>query len=257
LAKTSFLGLALSEDMKALIFGLGGLASGVISARVFMQEGAAAEYGAAHPTAFLLLVVPGVIFVTSAGFCFAICHANTVPSIQPTPWRLFSTALLVASNTLFATLTGLLAGIATAGLMASPAQTHDFGAYHPQQHTHSLLFSSLPAMVGLAFGAIVAAVLVSLALYIFTRTWDPTLWAILMFGSAIILIATVVMNPRFLEMWHEPQEDSNPIFLRTFSTLLILGYPFYGLVAGYWIARSATPAVASGEKEASHPFSFS
>jgi F0F1-type ATP synthase membrane subunit c/vacuolar-type H+-ATPase subunit K len=231
-----------TELQAGLAFGLAGLVSGVISALVFVHASTMAEQQPVHhgPHLFVLFVyaLPGGIFLVALMGCFVLCQTPEWPTLRSRPWRCLFAAVLISLNTLVATCAGFLAGVVATALIASPPTGEAFGPFHPPQHAHPLLFFSFPVVVGLIFGAFVGAIMLALALYIFTQVWDPASWAALIFFSAALLVVTLAINPKFLPLFYRPQETSNMLFGQTISILLILGYTLYGACAGYWIARS-------------------
>lgn len=230
------------ELQTSLVFGLGGLISGLVSGYVFLHASTFAErqpaYHSPHLSVLYVFGLPGAIFLVALIGCFVLCHGEWL-TVRARPWRCLIAAVLLSLNTLVATCAGLFLGLVTTGLMFSPPAGGAFGPFHPPQHLHPVLFFSFPVVIGLIVGTFVAAMSVALALYIFTEIWDPAALGALIFFAVAVLVVALAINPQFLPLFYRPQEASSTIFGRTFSTLLILGYTSYGACAGHWVAHSA------------------
>jgi hypothetical protein len=227
-----------SDLQAALIFGLGGLGSGLISARLILLGVMFVNERQAHHGAYPMFWWPGGVFLVALSGCFVLCRTTGWPRIGDRPWRSLVAAVLIFWNTFIATHAALLTGIVGAVVVSPPA------VRGVPPTTHSWLFFAVPIVIALIFGGVAASLLLALALYLFTGVWDPDAWIALLLSSIVATAATLAINPGFLMMLRGSSEGhtDDTSFGRGFSTLLILGYMFYGACAGYWIARSGRVA---------------
>jgi hypothetical protein len=226
-----------SDLQTAFIFAIGGLGAGMVSARLIFRGVAVGI----HHFLYFFILWPGLAFLTALSFCFFLCKEAGWPGIMARPLRSSIAAILIGCNTCCSVYGGLFAGVVAAILISQPPTARE------APFAHSFLFFSAPVIFGLLFGAFLAAILLALALYIFTQVWDPIAWRALLLSGAAATIAALATNPTFLLILRvstEGKPQTPMIFERTFSTLLIMGYMLYGTCAGYWLARSPDGATS-------------
>jgi hypothetical protein len=217
----------------ALVFGLGGLISGltVAFAMFSLRSGVAAADGkpgfliAPALALFLGLFVgdfTGVLFLLVMIAAFAICRSVGWLDFNPVRNRFLVAAILVILGPWWGILTFLSAkdligpGFGYAGLV----------------------------VVCQVVGIFVVVFLLSLALYVLTSVWDYGAWGAMIIVATSLVAATAALYPEFFE--RPPGGAANDyIGEHVFLLFHIAGQTLFGACAGYWLARSQKSAAVS------------
>jgi hypothetical protein len=216
----------------ALVFGLGGLISGLTLAfAVFiLQSGIAAADGKPGfliaPALELFLTffiwdLTGVLFLLILTAAFILCRSLGWLDFKPVLSRFLAAAILI----ILAPWWGILAAF--------------FGDFLPRPASGTAPI----AFCMMAVGIFVAVLLLSFALYVLTNVWDYRTWRAMMLFALVLVAATIALCS---ELFRLPSgEASDYVVLRGLSFLHIAGQTLFGACSGYWLARSQKSAAAS------------
>lgn len=230
------------EAQAVVVFALSGLGAGIVSARLILRIMPSPEAHHVSHIPYLVFLWPGILFLTAIVGSFLLCYDASWPRFSSRPWRSIVAAVLVSANTFTSVWAGLFTGVAAAGLVASPS------GGGPAPSSHSWLLYATPVATALVFGGLVSAFLLAVALFIFTKVWDPEAWARLALSSIAATFVTVAVNPKFLmTLRYSSAGQTDDSSLPGMLIFLVCSFMLYGGCAGYWIARtSRTDSIASG-----------
>jgi hypothetical protein len=223
-----------SEQVRSvLVFGLGCLSSGLISALVILHRSSVAVQRQGRGGFFLFLVMPGVLFLVAFSGCFVLCRTEGWPSVSARPWRSFAVALLIAFCPFLAFIGGMLIGVDASVLNYRPMTPRG-----PAPLAHPSFFYAFPVAIAFIFGVFMFAALLAFALYIFTEEWDGGAWLTLMLSSIAVIVAPLwtYLGPSPMFGGERPGMTGGS----EFAMLVTFAFTLYGACAGYWLARRTT-----------------
>jgi hypothetical protein len=220
----------------AFVFGFGGLVSGIIY-QILASSSLGRLFFPVQPLSRLPLFLfwPGSFFLIAMGLSLIICQNLRWINVRLSWGRFVAAALLLVITSFCAALAGLFSGFATAALEAGPILMRGDRLVRP---AHPMLYDAIPVAIGLLFGLLVGAMLVSLAAYALTQSLNVKAWRSMLVCVVVIAAATIAAYPAFFGIARPvgARQSYLNVFKQVILSLHMWGYMSYGACCGYWLA---------------------